>query len=68
LAALLIVFTATAAANRFVLLATAWITTAALGIALAAVAMFVLSDVVPDIDAVHGQHCTSPSPSGLPRG
>jgi hypothetical protein len=53
LAALLIVFTATAAANRFVLLATAWITTAALGIALAAVAMFVLSDVVPDIDAVH---------------
>ncbi|MEX1093693.1 MAG: hypothetical protein WEF28_11120 [Acidimicrobiia bacterium] len=53
LAALLIVLTAAAAANRFVLLATAWITTAALGVALAAVAMFVLSDAVPDIDAVH---------------
>lgn len=53
LAALLIVLTAAASANRFVLLATAWITTAALGVALAAVATFVLSDAAPDIDAVH---------------
>ncbi|CAN5825845.1 hypothetical protein BH23ACT4_BH23ACT4_12550 [soil metagenome] len=53
LIALLLVLTTAAASNRFVLLATAWITTAALGVALAAVAMFVLSDVAPDIDAVH---------------
>lgn len=53
LAALLMVLTATAATHRLVLAATAWVTTAALGIALAAVAMFVLSDAVPDIDAVH---------------
>lgn len=53
LAALLIVLTAVSATNRVVLAATAWVTTAALGVALAAVAMFVLSDAIPDIDAVH---------------
>ncbi|MGF1616493.1 MAG: hypothetical protein ACFCU2_01605 [Acidimicrobiia bacterium] len=53
LTALLLVLTATAATNRLVLMATAWMTTAALGVALAAVAMFALSDVAPDIDAVH---------------
>jgi hypothetical protein len=52
-AVLLIVLTTTAASNRFVLVSTAWITTAALGLALAAVAVFVLSDSTPDIDAVH---------------
>ncbi len=51
--ALLIVLTTAAAANRLVLVATAWTTTAALGVALAAVAVFVLADVAPDIDAVH---------------
>jgi hypothetical protein len=53
LTALLIVFTALSATNRFVLVATAWVPTAALGIALAEVAMFVLSSAVPDVDAVH---------------
>ena len=53
LAALLIVLTAFTATNRLVLVGTAWLPTAALGIALAAVAMFVLADAVPDIDAVH---------------
>jgi hypothetical protein len=53
LTALLIVFTALSATNRVVLVATAWVPTAALGIALAEVAMFVLSSAVPDVDAVH---------------
>ncbi|MEX1037278.1 MAG: hypothetical protein WDZ96_00315, partial [Acidimicrobiia bacterium] len=53
LSALLIVFTAAAPRNRLVLAVTAWISTAALGVALAAVAVFVLSEAVPDVDAVH---------------
>ncbi len=51
--ALLLVLSTAAAANRLVLVATAWIPTVALGVALSAVAMFVLSDAAPDIDAVH---------------